>query len=52
MSIKNNILKEFKLKKNVKFHYIEHHKAHIASAFFPSKFEKQMGYQLMAQVIL
>ena len=46
MSIKNNILKEFKLKKNVKFHYIEHHKAHIASAFFPSKFEKANGLSI------
>ena len=35
INIKNDILKEFKLNKNVKFHYIEHHLAHIASAFYP-----------------
>ena len=46
MSIKNNILKKFKLKKNVKFHYIEHHKSTIASAFFPSKFEKANGLSI------
>ena len=28
-------MENFNLKKNVKFHFIEHHLAHIASAYFP-----------------
>ena len=35
--IKKILFKKFNLNKNVKFHYIEHHLAHIASAFYPSK---------------
>ena len=41
---KKNIHKIFHekldLNKKVKFHYIEHHLAHIASAYFPSEFKK------------
>ena len=40
----NNILKEnFALNKNLKFHFVDHHVAHIASAFYPSNFEKAIG---------
>ncbi len=46
ISIKDTIIKEFKLNKNVKFHYIEHHKAHIASAYFPSNFDKANGLSI------
>ena len=35
--IKKILFRKFNLNKNVKFHYIEHHLAHIASAFYPSK---------------
>ncbi len=47
---KKNIHKIFKeklsLNKNVKFHFIEHHLAHIASAFYPSKFQKSNGLSI------
>ena len=47
---KKNMGKIFKenlnLNKNVKFHYIEHHLAHIASAFYPSKLEKANGLSI------
>ncbi len=46
INIKNDILKEFKLNKKVKFHYIEHHLAHIASAYYPSKFKKSIGLSI------
>ena len=47
---KKNIKKVFsrnlKLNKNVKFHYIEHHLAHIASAFYPSEFKDANGLSI------
>ncbi len=46
INIKDTIIKKFELNKNVKFHYIEHHNAHIASAFFPSKFDKANGLSI------
>ncbi len=46
MSIKDIIVSKFKLKKNLKFHYIEHHKAHIASAFYPSNFSRANGLSI------
>ena len=46
INIKNEILKEFKLNKEVKFHYIEHHLAHIASAYYPSEFKKSIGLSI------
>ena len=39
-------LENFKLNKKVKFHYIEHHLAHIASAFYPSEFKKANGLSI------
>ena len=46
MNIKNKILENFKLNKNIKFHFIEHHLAHIASAFYPSGFKKSNGLSI------
>ena len=47
---KKNINKIFnenlKLNKNVKFHFIEHHLAHIASAFYPSEFQDANGLSI------
>ncbi len=46
MNIKNDISKKFKLNNNVKFHYIEHHLAHISSAYYPSQFKKSIGLSI------
>ena len=46
INIKKIIFKNFKLNKNVKFHFIEHHLAHIASAFYPSEFKKSNGLSI------
>ena len=46
INVKKILLKNFKLDKNVKYHFIEHHLAHIASAFYPSKFEKSNGLSI------
>ena len=46
ISIKKTILENFSLSKSIKFHYIEHHKAHIASAFYPSGFKKANGLSI------
>ena len=47
---KKNINRVFnqnlRLNKNVKFHFIEHHLAHIASAFFPSEFKDANGLSI------
>ena len=46
--LKNSLLKDFKITKNkkIKFHKIEHHLAHIASAYFPSGYEKAIGLSI------
>ena len=46
MSIKKFLYKNFELNKAVKFHFIEHHLAHIASAFYPSGFKKSNGLSI------
>jgi carbamoyltransferase len=46
LNIKHALIKEFKLKKNINFHFIEHHLAHIASAFYPSGFEHSNGLSI------
>ncbi len=46
INLKNILIKNFKLNKNVKFHFIEHHLAHIASAFYPSEFKKSNGLSI------
>ncbi len=43
ITVKKLLFKNFKLKNDVKIHYIDHHISHIASAFFPSNFEKAIG---------
>ncbi len=42
----NIFLQRFKLKKKINFHYIEHHLAHIASAFYPSGFDIANGLSI------
>ena len=46
INIEKKILKNFKLNKNVKFHFVEHHLAHLASAFYPSGFKKSNGLSI------
>ncbi len=46
INIKSEILKEFELNKEIKFHYVEHHLAHIASAYYPSEFKKSIGLSI------
>ena len=46
INIKKLLLEEFTLNNNVKFHYIEHHLAHIASAFYPSGFKDAVGLSI------
>ncbi len=46
LTLLNEINRSFnneKLNKNVKLHFIDHHKSHIASAFYPSNFKKAVG---------
>ncbi len=46
MNIKKTLIENFKINKKVKFHFIEHHLAHIASAFYPSGFKKANGLSI------
>ena len=46
INIKKNLFENFRLKKNIKFHFVEHHLAHIASAFYPSGFKKANGLSI------
>ncbi|MAZ07798.1 MAG: carbamoyltransferase [Rickettsiales bacterium] len=46
ISIRKTLFKHFKLNKNIKFHYIEHHLSHLASVFYPSEFEKSNGLSI------
>mgnify|MGYP001165427053 CR=1 FL=1 len=39
----NKNFKKDNLHPNIKLHYIDHHKSHIASAFYPSNFNKAVG---------
>ncbi len=43
---KYNLFKKFNFKKNLKIHYIEHHLAHIASAYYPSNFKDAIGLSI------
>ncbi len=45
-NINKILVKNFNLNKKIKFHYIEHHLAHIASAFYPSEFKKANGLSI------
>ena len=42
----NKNFKKDKLNKNIKLHFIDHHKSHIASAFYPSKLRKAIGLSI------
>ena len=42
----NNLLNPKKLSKKVKIHYIDHHIAHISSAFYPSNFDNAVGLSI------
>ena len=44
-TLKENFPKDA-FSKNLKIHYIDHHLSHIASAFYPSKFEKAIGLSI------
>ena len=46
LNIKSYLYKDFKFKKNIKIHYIEHHLAHIASAYYPSNYEDAVGLSI------
>ncbi len=49
VEIKKEFISNFrdcKINKKIKVHYIDHHKAHIASAFFPSNFKKATGLSI------
>ena len=39
-------MKNLNLNNKVKFHYIEHHLAHIASAFYPSELKDANGLSI------
>ena len=40
------IKKKLNLNKNIKFHFIDHHLSHLASAFYPSGFDKAIGLSI------
>ncbi len=42
----NNFFKPKNLSNKIKIHYIDHHISHIASAFYPSKYEKAVGLSI------
>ena len=46
INVKKLLIEKFKLNKKVKFHYIEHHLAHIASGFYPSGFKDASGLSI------
>jgi len=46
LNIKSHLFNNFKFKKNIKIHYIEHHLAHIASAYFPSNYKDAIGLSI------
>ena len=46
INLKNTLKEHFNFKSNVNFHYIEHHLAHSASAFYPSSFNNACGLSI------
>lgn len=46
LNIKTYLTKNFNFKKKIKIHYIEHHLAHIASAYYPSKYKDAVGLSI------
>ena len=49
---KSYLFKKFNFKKNSKIHYIEHHLAHIASAYYPSAFKDALGLSMDRVILL
>ena len=46
INIKKTLFQNFNFNKTIKFHFIEHHLAHIASAFYPSELENANGLSI------
>ena len=46
LSIKKYLIKNFGFKKNIKIHYIDHHLSHIASSYYPSKFDEALALSI------
>ena len=46
VNLDKTLKKNIKLNKKVKFHYVEHHLSHLASAFYPSNFQKANGLSI------
>ena len=44
--IKRKLFEQFTFNDDIKFHYIDHHLAHIASAFYPSGFQDAYGLSI------
>jgi|TARA_B100000787_G_scaffold69185_1_gene50863 carbamoyltransferase len=46
INIKKKLFEQFTFNNEIKFHYIDHHLAHIASAFYPSEFFEANGLSI------
>ena len=46
LKVHEELFKNFNFRKKVKLHYIEHHLAHIASAYYPSKLNDAIGLSI------
>jgi len=46
LNINSYLFNDFKFKKNIKIHHIEHHLAHIASAYYPSNYKDAIGLSI------
>ncbi len=46
LNAKNFLYEKFNLNPKVRFHYIEHHLSHIASAYYPSNLNKSYGLSI------
>lgn len=46
LSLKKILLKNYQINSSIKFHLIEHHLSHLASAFYPSGFDDALGISI------
>ena len=46
VNIKKKFFEKFGKSRKLKFHFIDHHKSHIASSFFPSGFKKSLAISI------
>ena len=46
LDIHEKLFENFNFNRKVKIHYIEHHLAHIASAYYPSKLNDALGLSI------